>query len=94
MNGPRYLHDDYLRHNLMLVRTGRKSRAPGIRRCPDCDEPFIDDHAGLPHCPGCRTAHCRFCKGCCQLIANTTEGDRYCLSCQSQPTLFGTEFTP
>ena len=28
--------DSYLRHNLMLVRTGRRDRAPGIRKCTDC----------------------------------------------------------
>lgn len=88
------IHEEYLQHNLMLVRTGRKSRAPGIRRCPDCTEPFIDDHTGLSHCPDCRTDHRRFCRGCHRLIANTARGERYCVSCENQTPLFGIEAIP
>lgn len=80
--------EDYLRHNLMLVQTGRKSRAPGIQRCTDCREPFINRGTGLSYCADCRTDHRRFCKGCNTLIANTIHGDRYCLSCQNQMSLF------
>lgn len=85
--------DEYQRFNLMLVRTGRKSHAPGIRRCRDCAEPWIDDHTGLVHCPECRTGHRRFCHGCKTLITNTEHGDRYCISCQNQHALFTIEET-
>ena len=84
----------YLAHNLMLVQTGRKSRASGIRRCPDCTEAFIDDHTGLAHCPTCRTAYRRRCAVCRAPIAITADGDRLCLSCQDQIPLFPTESTP
>ncbi|MGH3611159.1 MAG: hypothetical protein ACRDRK_00760 [Pseudonocardia sp.] len=81
----------YLAHQLMLVKTGRKSRAAGIRRCPDCTEPFIDDHTGLTHCPDCRTAYRRHCADCRAPMTNTAAGDRLCLSCQNQLVLFPTE---
>jgi hypothetical protein len=78
----------HLAHQLMLVRTGRKSRAAGIRRCPDCTEPFIDDQTGLVHCPICRTNYRRRCADCHTPMANTTDGDRLCLSCRDQLALF------
>ena len=74
----------YLAHQLMLVKTGRKHRAPGIRHCTDCREPFIDDHTGLPHCPRCRVTHRRRCTDCQQPFANTAAGDRRCTSCRAQ----------
>lgn len=76
--------EDYLRHNLALVRSGRKTRAPGIKRCRDCDEPFIDRNTGLSYCPDCRTNHDRHCQGCRARMRNTTEGHRYCVCCQNQ----------
>lgn len=87
-------HDEYLAFNLMLVRTGRKARASGIRCCPDCTEPFIDDRVGLAQCPDCRVNHRRYCPDCRALIPNTSRGDRLCESCQDQIPLFsGTELT-
>jgi predicted RNA-binding Zn-ribbon protein involved in translation (DUF1610 family) len=82
--------DGYLVHNLMLVQTGRKSRAAGIRKCSDCDRAWIDDHAGLTQCPECRTEHFRRCAGCRARIRNTTDGDRYCDCCRDQLPLFDT----
>lgn len=78
----------HLYQNLKAVQTGVKSRAPGIRRCRDCENPYIDDNSGLPYCPHCRTAHRRFCKHCHTLIRNTEEGDRLCASCADQELLF------
>lgn len=78
----------YLAHHLMLVRTGRKSRAPGIRKCPDCAEAFIADDTGIPHCPTCRTGHRRRCTDCHAWITNTADGERQCLSCRDQISLF------
>jgi hypothetical protein len=83
-----YEHRRYLAHNLRLVRTRRKPRAAGIRRCQDCTEPYIDDHVGLVHCPDCRVNHRRYCRGCRALIANTTAGDRLCECCRDQLPLF------
>ena len=80
--------DGYLAHQLMLVRTGRRSRAAGIRRCTDCHEPFIDDHTGLTWCPTCRTAHHRRCADCGQSFPNTPAGDRLCDCCRDQFALF------
>lgn len=83
------------RRYLMLVATGHKRRAPGIRHCPDCTQPYIDDYTGLPYCPGCRVNHRRYCRSCRVLIPNTSRGDRLCLSCHDQIPLFsGTEPTP
>ena len=87
-NDPAEDVDSYLRHNLMLVQTGRRDRAPGIRRCTDCHEPWIDDHTGLSWCRTCRTTHRRRCEGCHALIAITTDGDRLCDCCQQQTGLF------
>ena len=81
-----------LRRNLRLVQSGRKTRAPGIRRCPECDTPFIDDHSGLPLCPACRPNHTRQCAHCRARFTNTPAGDRLCPSCRHQPSLF--EVTP
>ena len=77
-----------LLQNLQLVRSGVKSRAPGIRRCPDCDEPWIDDHTGLSYCPGCRIQHRRRCRTCRAHITNTADGNPLCDSCTDQTTLF------
>ena len=74
--------------NLMDVQSGKRSRAPGIRRCKDCDTAYIDDNSGLVHCANCRTDHQRFCKGCKRLIPNTTAGDKLCASCADQSALF------
>ena len=74
--------------NLRDVQSGKKSRAPGIRRCKDCHHPYIDDYSGLPHCPNCRTNHRRFCKSCQTLIENTIAGDKLCASCTDQTALF------
>ena len=80
----------HLAHQLMLVRTGRKSRAAGIRRCTDCTEPFNDDHTGLPYCGTCRTRHTRRCTDCQQSFPNTEAGDRLCDCCRAQLSLFST----
>jgi hypothetical protein len=82
----------HLERNLRLVRSGRVSRAAGIRRCPDCATPFIDDHSGLSWCPQCRLEHTRHCRTCPNQFTNTAAGDDQCLSCRNQPTLF--EVTP
>ena len=89
-NDPAEDVDSYLRHNLMLVRTGRRDRAPGIRKCADCTEHFIDDHTGLSWCRTCRTDHHRRCADCHTLMPITADGDRRCDCCQSQTTLFPT----
>ena len=86
--------DGHLAHNLMLVRSGRKSRAAGIRRCPDCDKPFIDDSSGLAHCPDCRLYRRRRCDACRASIVNTAAGDRLCESCREQTTLFDIDTNP
>ena len=78
----------YLVINLMDVQSGKKSRAPGIRRCKDCDTAYIDDNSGLVHCPVCRIDHRRFCKNCKRLIPNTAAGDKLCASCTDQSALF------
>jgi len=83
---PTYLHDDYLRHQLMLVRTGRKTRAPGIRRCPDCKEPHIADQTGIAYCPECRVNHTVRCRTCRAPIP--LDGNPQCLCCQNQIPLF------
>ena len=80
--------DGYLAHNLMLVRTGLRSRAAGIRRCTDCREPFIDDHTGLTWCPTCRPNHQRRCADCGQPFSNTPAGERLCDCCREQLALF------
>lgn len=80
--------DFHLYQNLKDVMSGVKHRAPGIRRCQDCENPYIDDHSGLPHCPNCRTNHRRFCRQCHALIRNTEQGDRLCASCVNQEALF------
>jgi hypothetical protein len=91
---PRSAHpDEYLAHNLQLVVTGRKSRAAGIRRCADCDTPFIKDNSGLAQCRTCRTNHHRECETCHQRMANTANGDRICESCADQIELFTIERT-
>ena len=77
----------YLAHQLMLVQTGRKNRAPGIRRCADCAQPFIDDHTGLGHCATCRVTHRRHRADCRQPFLNTPAGDRLCASCRNQLAL-------
>ncbi len=87
-NDPAEDVDSYLRHNLMLVRTGRRDRAPGIRKCADCHEHFIDDHTGLAWCRDCRTTHHRHCVDCHALMPITADGDRLCDCCQTQTTLF------
>lgn len=87
-NDPAADVDSYLRHNLMLVRTGRRDRAPGIRKCADCAEHFIDDNTGLAWCRDCRTGHYRRCQGCQTLMFITPDGDRLCNCCQTQITLF------
>ncbi len=78
----------------MLVATGRKSRAPGIRRCTDCREAFIADTSGLGWCPTCRPNHHRRCADCGQPFANTPAGDRLCDCCRQQLSLFNTGTTP
>ena len=83
----------HVAHQLMLVRTGRKSRAPGIRRCDDCREPFVDDHTGLPWCTACRVAHRRRCADCDHPFPNTAAGDRRCTCCREQLPLFDTALT-
>lgn len=89
---PRPAHpDEHLAHNLHLVTTGRKSRAAGIRRCTDCDTPFINDDSGLLYCPTCRTNHRRACEGCRQTMAIPVSGDRFCDCCHDQETLFELE---
>ncbi len=80
----------YLRHNLMLVQTGQRDRAPGIRRCADCHEPWIDDHTGLSWCRTCRPEHRRRCAHCHTFIAITPDGDRLCDCCREQTALFPT----
>jgi hypothetical protein len=77
--------------NLRLVQSGRRTRAPGIRRCGDCDTAFIDDHSGLPLCVECRPNHTRQCAHCPARFTNTPAGDRLCSSCRQQPALFDTE---
>jgi hypothetical protein len=81
-------HTAHLQLNLRQVQAGIKSRAPGIRRCQDCAEPYIDDRVGLVHCPTCRVNHRRYCRGCWALMPNTTQGDRLCDCCQDQLALF------
>lgn len=81
---PRYT----LLQNLQLIRTGVKSRAPGIRRCRDCDQPWIDDHTGLSHCPLCRINHRRQCRSCRAQMAVTADGNPLCDSCTHQIALF------
>ena len=80
----------HLAHQLMLVRTGRRHRAPGIRHCTDCHQPFIDDHCGLTWCVTCRTRHTRRCADCAQQFPNTPAGDRQCDCCSEQLPLFST----
>jgi hypothetical protein len=82
--------EGYLAHQLMLVRTGRKTRAPSIRRCDDCGEPFIGDSSGLSYCPTCRPTHQRRCADCTQLFPNTPTGDRRCGCCRHQLALVHT----
>jgi hypothetical protein len=77
-----------LLQNLQLVRSGVKSRAPGIRRCPDCDESWIDDHTGLTYCPTCRIGHWQRCRMCHAQIAITVGGNPLCDSCTDQIPLF------
>lgn len=80
--------DSYLRHNLMLVQTGRRSRAPGVRRCADCDTPYIDDHSGLTWCRTCRVTRHRRCADCRTSMPITPDGDRLCDCCRAQGALF------
>ena len=82
-----------LARNLRLVQSGRKTRAPGIHRCGDCDTPFIADHSGLTLCPECRPNHTRQCAQCPTRFTNTRDGDRLCPSCRHQPSLFDPEVT-
>ena len=77
-----------LLQNLQAIRSGVKSRAPGIRRCPDCDEPWIDDHTGTAHCPICRIEHRWRCRTCWALVAITADGNSLCDSCINQIPLF------
>jgi hypothetical protein len=79
---PRFM----LLQNLQLVRSGVKSRAPGIRRCLDCDQPWIDDHTGLTYCPVCRVGHWQRCRRA--QIAVTVDGNPLCDSCTDQIPLF------
>ena len=74
--------------NLLDVQSGKKSRAPGIRRCKDCGTAYIDDDSGLVHCFNCRTERRRFCKQCKTRISNNTAGDKLCASCADQTALF------
>jgi hypothetical protein len=78
----------HLLMNLRDIRNGTKSRAPGIRRCTDCNEPWIDDHDGLPYCTDCRVNHYRACQQCGTASRNTERGDRLCASCTHQDSLF------
>ena len=81
----------YLAHQLLLVATGRKHRAAGIRHCTDCGEAFIDDHTGLTWCPTCRPAHRHRCVDCGAPFPNTPGGDRRCTCCRAQLALFTTD---
>jgi hypothetical protein len=74
--------------NLRDIRNGVKSRAPGIRRCRDCTQPWIDDHSGLPCCTDCRVNHHRACQQCGTAFRNTEQGDRFCFSRTNQDSLF------
>jgi hypothetical protein len=77
-----------LLQNLQLVRSRVKSRAPGIRRCPDCDQPWIDDHTGLAYCPVCWVGRWQRCRTCRAQIAMTVDGNPLCDSCTDQFPLF------
>ncbi len=81
-------HTAYLRRNLRLVAAGVKSRAPGIRRCTDCRDPWIADNSGLSLCPDCRVQHLRVCGDCHRPFTNTRAGDRLCMCCRDQHPLF------
>ena len=77
-----------LLQNLQAVRSGVKSRAPGIRRCPDCDQPWIDDHTGLTYCLTCRIEHRWRCRTCRALVVIVVDGSPLCDSCIAQIALF------
>ena len=86
MASPTY--EQHLQHNLQLVQAGIRSSAPGIRRCHDCKQRYIDDRVGLHHCPNCRVNHRRYCRQCRNLMPNTTQGHRLCECCRDQLPLF------
>lgn len=74
--------------NLQLVRSGVRSRAPGIRRCPACREPWINDGTGLSWCETCRIGRQRKCAHCAATFTLTEQGERLCQSCTEQIPLF------
>lgn len=74
--------------NLRAVQSGRRSRAPGIGRCPDCTVVFIRD-SSVRWCPTCRVGHVLPCTGCGVRIPIAEDGSRVCPSCQGQLPLFG-----
>ena len=80
-----------LERNLRLVRTGQARTAPGIRRCPDCRQPWIDDDSGLSFCRDCRVHRRRSCQDCGTAFPNTADGDRRCVCCRAQLPLFTPE---
>jgi hypothetical protein len=77
----------HLQISLYQVQAGVKARVPGIRRCHDCRNPYIDDQSGLPYCRNCRADHNRNCGQCGTTFRNTTDGAHLCKSCLNQPSL-------
>ena len=78
----------HLRIALGDITAGVQQRAPGIRRCGDCDTPYIDDHCGLTYCRDCRINHIRSCRDCGTRFRNTVNGVQLCRSCIDQSSLF------
>ncbi len=78
----------YLLRDLQRVRNGVTSRAPGISKCADCREPYIDDHSGLAWCKTCRVRHHRACRDCKTRFPCTRQGHTQCVSCRTQHSLF------
>jgi hypothetical protein len=76
------------RVNLARVKAGVLSRAPGVRRCRDCDTPFLTSHRPVPYCPECRTRHHVECRDCGQLFRCENDGGVICPCCQRQFNLF------
>lgn len=76
-----------LQRNLARVQNGVLHRAPGIRKCADCHEPYIQDESGLNWCPDCRVHHVRRCSDCTIRFFCTREGHTRCPSCRQQLAL-------
>lgn len=85
---PAQRHAAYLRQQLHLVQSGRKTRAPGIRKCPDCHKPYIGDDTPVVWCPECRTGHQVACRDCGTRFPCDQAGTVICPCCRDQTTLF------